>query len=68
MTSVGFITSRPVSLAESPRDSRRSSAESAKAGHSLKRMAQKTMTAIKRHHQEVNQAFDAVYGTKYYKH
>jgi hypothetical protein len=71
MTSAGFITSeqyRPFSVANSPRESRRSSAESAKDGHSLKRIAQKTMAALKRHHQEVNRAFDAVYGTKYYKH
>jgi hypothetical protein len=72
MASAGFITSeqpRAVSSANSsPRDSRRSSAQSAdKEVFSLKLVAKRTAAAIKKHHQEVNKAFDAVYGTKFYR-
>jgi hypothetical protein len=72
MASAGFITSeQPHSVVRapaSPRDSRRSSAESSnKEVGTLKQIAQRTVAAIKRHHHEVNKAFDAVYGTRYYK-
>ncbi|KIN07561.1 hypothetical protein OIDMADRAFT_16208 [Oidiodendron maius Zn] len=71
MASAGFITSpRDVVAAptSSPRDSRRSSAESSnKDVSTLKLIAQRTVAAIKRHHHEVNKAFDAVYGTKFYQ-
>jgi hypothetical protein len=70
MASAGFITSEQprtvVPATTSPRDSRRSSAEQSKESGSLKHIAQKIATAAKRHHQEVNRAFDAVYGTRYY--
>jgi hypothetical protein len=73
MVALGFITAErphaavPASTS-SPGDSRRSSAESSsKEAGSLKQIAQRTVAAIKRHHQEVNKAFDAVYGTKYYR-
>lgn len=69
-----FTTEHPVpgwtSNTNSPRDSRRSSAQSAagdKEVFSLKLVAKRAAAAIKKHHQEVNKAFDAVYGTKYYR-
>ena len=34
--------------------------------HSLKNAAQKVFQAVKEHHQKVNSAFDAMYGTHYY--
>jgi hypothetical protein len=73
MVSAGFITSeRPRTVVaatptSSPRDSRRSSAESTKDAGTMKLIAQRTIAAIKKHHHEVNKAFDAVYGTKYYR-
>lgn len=78
MTNYGFIVaekpyeamtfSKPASAASSPRDSRRSSAESAtKDGLSLKSVTKRFVAAAKKHHAEVNRAFDSVYGTRFYK-
>jgi hypothetical protein len=73
MVSVGFITSEQprtvlLSATGSPHDSRPSSAEpSAKDVNTLKLVTQRAIAAIKKHHHEVNNAFDAVYGTRYYR-
>jgi hypothetical protein len=49
-----------------PKASLDSARPAAHKGGALKRAAHKIASAAKHHHQQVNAAFDAVYGTKYY--
>lgn len=51
---------------ESPRSSAEESRESVHRGGSLRGAAKKVVNAVKQHHQSVNAAFDAYYGTSYY--
>jgi hypothetical protein len=66
MASSTFLTVEQPRRDSRPKASLDSARPAAHKGGALKRAAHKIASAAKHHHQQVNAAFDAVYGTKYY--